>query len=165
MTTEQGGYQANGQAGATPGARQSGQLGGQTTGSMQGSGGTSDQDSDTANDRGGMAQSGTSGQGGSGAQGDSAQNGMAGQSTGQGASGEIASQIHEHMDVLSNSGERIGRVDSIEGDLIKLTRTDSEDGQHHYVACSDVAAIKDDQVHLSSSARAMPSSTARRASS
>jgi len=73
-----------------------------------------------------------------------------------GRSAQLAGQIHEHMDVLSDSGERIGRVDSIEGDRIKLTRAGSEDGQHHYVSCSDVASIKNDQVRLNSGARAMP---------
>ena len=73
-----------------------------------------------------------------------------------GAEGRIADQIREHMEVLGEDGESVGRVDSVDGERIKLTRADSEDGQHHYIQCSDVAVIENDQVHLHAGARPLP---------
>jgi outer membrane protein OmpA-like peptidoglycan-associated protein len=57
------------------------------------------------------------------------------------------SQIREHMDVIASDGGRIGAVDSVDGDRIKLTRKDSPDGEHHYVSFADVERI-DQHVHL-----------------
>jgi hypothetical protein len=63
-----------------------------------------------------------------------------------------ASQIREHMEVLGSDGERVGTVDHVEGDaMIKLARTDSPDGQHHYLAIDLVDRI-DEHVHLNVSA-------------
>lgn len=60
--------------------------------------------------------------------------------------------ITRDLPVISSDGERVGEVDGVEGgDRIKLTRTSSPDGQHHYVALSDVARV-DEHVHLSRSA-------------
>ena len=73
-----------------------------------------------------------------------------------GAEGRIADQIREHMEVLGEDGESVGRIDSIDGERIKLTRADSEDGQHHYIQCSDVAGIENDQVHLHAGVRPLP---------
>jgi hypothetical protein len=57
--------------------------------------------------------------------------------------------IREHMGVLGSDGEHVGTVDSLEGDdMIKLARTDSPDGKHHYLAVDLVDRI-DEQVHLS----------------
>ncbi len=56
-------------------------------------------------------------------------------------------QIREHMDVMASDGSRIGAVDSVDGDRIKLTRKDSPDGEHHYVSMADVERI-DKHVHL-----------------
>lgn len=75
---------------------------------------------------------------------------------GSGADGRLIEQIREHMEVLGDDGQSLGRVDSVEGDRIKLTRSDSEDGQHHYIACSDVAGIENDRVQLHTGARSMP---------
>jgi len=59
--------------------------------------------------------------------------------------------IREHMKVIGSDGMPIGKVDHVEGDQIKLTRTDSADGQHHYVPLSSVASIEEDHVVLSMS--------------
>ncbi len=75
---------------------------------------------------------------------------------GSGTDGRLVEQIREHMDVLADDGEKLGRVDSVDGDRIKLTREDSNDGQHHYIQASDVAGIENDQVMLHSGARALP---------
>ena len=53
-------------------------------------------------------------------------------------------RIKEHMEVLDASGRHLGTVDEIEGDTIKLTRTDSADGQHHYIAIDHVDSISDE---------------------
>jgi outer membrane protein OmpA-like peptidoglycan-associated protein len=63
-------------------------------------------------------------------------------------------QIREHMDVIASDGERIGRVDEVEGERIKLTKDSSSDGHHHYVGLSDVARI-DEHVHLSKTRAAL----------
>lgn len=58
------------------------------------------------------------------------------------------STIKKDMPVIASDGERVGEVDGVEGgDHIKLKRTMSPDGQHHFVALSDVARI-DQHVHL-----------------
>jgi outer membrane protein OmpA-like peptidoglycan-associated protein len=61
------------------------------------------------------------------------------------------SQIREHMDVVGPDGARVGRVDGVEGDRIKLTRVDSPDGQHHYLPLSEVTRV-DDRVHVATGA-------------
>ena len=60
----------------------------------------------------------------------------------------LAGQIREHMEVCDANGETIGRVDSVEGDRIKLTRQDSPDGEHHYISISELAGIENGQLRL-----------------
>lgn len=64
------------------------------------------------------------------------------------------STITKDMPVISSDGERLGEVDGFEGATggehdgrIKLKRSTSPDGHHHYVPLSDVARI-DEHVHL-----------------
>ena len=57
------------------------------------------------------------------------------------------SMIREHMDVIDSDGSRIGAVDAVDADRIKLTRKDSPDGQHHFIAMDDVDRV-DAHVHL-----------------
>lgn len=59
------------------------------------------------------------------------------------------SQIRQHMNVLASDGQRLGTVDEIEGDRIKLAKDGSPDGQHHYAAIADVARVDGDTLHLS----------------
>ena len=61
------------------------------------------------------------------------------------------SQIKEHMEVIGADGVRIGTVDTVEGDRIKLTKADSGShaGHHHYIAGGLVATIDGDKVRLS----------------
>ncbi len=59
-----------------------------------------------------------------------------------------ADQIHEHMDVVCSQGGKLGSVDRVMGDKIKLTRKDSPDGKHHLISTSLVTKV-DDKVHLS----------------
>ena len=57
-------------------------------------------------------------------------------------------RIRQHMDVIASDGERIGRVDEVEAERIKLTKDSASDGEHHFVALGDVARV-DQHVHLS----------------
>jgi hypothetical protein len=59
------------------------------------------------------------------------------------------SQIREHMKVIGADGRHIGTVDRVEGDNIKLSKSDSADGHHHIVNIADVADIKNDEIRLS----------------
>ena len=62
------------------------------------------------------------------------------------------SEICEHMPVIAASGEHVGTVDHLEGpNQIKLTKTDSTDGTHHYIPLDWVDHI-DQHVHLNKSA-------------
>ena len=54
----------------------------------------------------------------------------------------------EHMQVKDMNGEHVGTVDHVEGEQLKLTRTDSPDGQHHYVPLSQVESMDDVAVYL-----------------
>ena len=57
-------------------------------------------------------------------------------------------RINEHMEVTDSTGRHLGTVDSIEDERIKLTRSDSSDGQHHYVHLDAVDRIDDGRVYL-----------------
>ena len=60
--------------------------------------------------------------------------------------------IREHMEVVGADGVRIGTVDQLEGDRIKLTRADSgvaHGDHHHYIPKGLFADIEGDQVRLS----------------
>ena len=60
--------------------------------------------------------------------------------------------IQEHMDVIASCGTKIGVVDHVEGDAIKLTKKDSPDGQHHFLPTSMVDHV-DQQVHLNKNSK------------
>ena len=55
--------------------------------------------------------------------------------------------IREHIKVYASCGTKIGKVDHVEGDSIKLTKNDSTDGQHHRIPMSWVAKVHD-HIHL-----------------
>ena len=56
--------------------------------------------------------------------------------------------IHDRMEVIGSCGNKLGTVDHVEGERIKLTKQDSPDGQHHYIPTQWVESV-DDKVHLS----------------
>ena len=56
--------------------------------------------------------------------------------------------IKDHMDVIASCGKKVGVVDHVDGNTIKLTKNDSPDGQHHYIPVSWVERV-DKHVHLS----------------
>ncbi|MET0240568.1 MAG: DUF2171 domain-containing protein [Sphingobium sp.] len=57
-------------------------------------------------------------------------------------------RIKEHMEIADAGGRHVGVVDSVDGDTIKLTRSDSSDGQHHYFSFDAVDRIEDNRVYL-----------------
>ena len=68
-----------------------------------------------------------------------------------------ATQIREHMKVVSSDGKHVGIVDHVEGDRIKLTKNDpAAGGQHRYVGICDVEHVTDGKVCLNSQAKARP---------
>jgi hypothetical protein len=64
------------------------------------------------------------------------------------------SQVQPHMEIIGADGARLGTVDSVEGDRIKLTRPDSGSHRHHhhYISGGLVAGIEGDKVRLSANA-------------
>lgn len=61
---------------------------------------------------------------------------------------ERLAQGGEHMQVKDKNGEHVGTVDHLDGDQVKLTKSDSSDGQHHYVSLSQVESMDDVAVYL-----------------
>jgi len=62
------------------------------------------------------------------------------------------SQILEHAEVIGADGVHVGTVDKVDGHRIKLTKKDSGDGGHHYIAMGLVAEVEDGTVRLSANA-------------
>ena len=62
------------------------------------------------------------------------------------------SQVREHANVIGADGVHVGTVDHVQGDRIKLTKTDSSDQHHHYISGGLVASVHDDTVRLSANA-------------
>jgi hypothetical protein len=66
------------------------------------------------------------------------------------------SKIREHAEVIGADGVRVGTVDRVDGDRIKLTKKDSGEGRHkghhHFIPLSLVAAVDGDTVRLSANA-------------
>lgn len=63
--------------------------------------------------------------------------------------------IREHMQVIGADGVKLGTVDHVDGDRIKLIREDSGMGHHehhHYIPKGLVAEIEGDSVRLSANA-------------
>ena len=55
-----------------------------------------------------------------------------------------AQDIQEHMDVMGSDGGHIGTVDHLDGNRIKLTKSDpAAGGEHHYLDLDMVAAWAD----------------------
>jgi len=65
-----------------------------------------------------------------------------------GSSTTSTADIREHMDVIGSCGNKLGKVDHVEGSHIKLTKNDSPDGLHHMIPMAWVARV-DEHVHLS----------------
>ncbi|MHC5307293.1 DUF2171 domain-containing protein [Bartonella sp. LJL80] len=66
----------------------------------------------------------------------------------------IQQQIGEHFEVIGADGVHVGTVDRVEGDRIKLTKTDNgqAQGEHRYIPLNLVADIENQKVRLSAKA-------------
>jgi len=62
------------------------------------------------------------------------------------------SNIPEGAEVIGADGVHVGTVDHVEGERIKLSRKDSGDQKHHWIAAGLVAEIEGDKVRLSANA-------------
>ena len=61
-----------------------------------------------------------------------------------------ASQIREHMEVVDRQGQHVGTVDKVEGNRIKLTKSDSSSGgQHRFIEMSQVEEVKNGKLCVS----------------
>ncbi len=57
--------------------------------------------------------------------------------------------IREHMEVVGSDGEHVGTVDHVEGQRLKLTRSDpAAGGEHHYLHLDSVESVAGDTVFL-----------------
>jgi hypothetical protein len=66
------------------------------------------------------------------------------------------SQIKEHAEVIGADGVHVGTVDHMDGDRIKLTKSDSGEGSHkghhHYISKGLIATVHDNTIRLSANA-------------
>lgn len=63
------------------------------------------------------------------------------------------SYVKEHMNVIGADGVRVGTVDKVEGDRIKLTKdSSSHHDHHHFISGGLVAEVEGDSVRLSANA-------------
>ncbi|MFE1597882.1 DUF2171 domain-containing protein [Methylobacterium sp. ID0610] len=59
------------------------------------------------------------------------------------------SSIKEHMPVVGSDGGHVGTVDHLDGQRIKLTKTDPDaGGHHHFIHLDSVADVAGGQVRL-----------------
>jgi hypothetical protein len=52
------------------------------------------------------------------------------------------------MEVVGADGAHVGTVDGAVADQIKLTRKDSADGQHHFIATNLIESVERDRIVL-----------------
>lgn len=57
-------------------------------------------------------------------------------------------QVRERMEVVDSMGVHVGTVDHVEGDRIRLTKSDSTEQRHHTIPAAWIERV-DDRVHLS----------------
>ena len=64
-----------------------------------------------------------------------------------------ASQIQEHMEVVGSDGAHVGTVDHVDGQRIKLTKSDpAAGGEHHYIHLDSVGGVESGKVKLNRTA-------------
>ncbi|MBC7531055.1 MAG: DUF2171 domain-containing protein [Oligoflexus sp.] len=64
---------------------------------------------------------------------------------------EITSQIKPNLKVLAK-GVKVGSVDHVDGEFLKLNRKDADDRLHHWIPLNWIEKIDDNNVFLSHSA-------------
>lgn len=64
------------------------------------------------------------------------------------------SNIREHMKVIGSDRQPVGTVDKVEGDRIKLSRSDPQaQGKHHYIPADWVDSVDGGEVCLKQKAQ------------
>jgi len=62
------------------------------------------------------------------------------------------SGIKQHMEVIGADGVHVGTVDAVEGDRLKLTKSDSSQGghqgHHHFISAGLIAEVEGEKVRL-----------------
>ncbi|AWB19731.1 DUF2171 domain-containing protein [Methylobacterium currus] len=59
------------------------------------------------------------------------------------------SSIKEHMPVVGSDGGHVGTIDHLDGQRIKLTKTDpAAGGHHHFIHVDSIASVEGGQVRL-----------------
>jgi hypothetical protein len=62
-------------------------------------------------------------------------------------------EIKEHMEVVGSDGQHVGTVDHLDGDRLKLTRTDpTAGGEHHYIHIDMIQSASGGKITLSRTA-------------
>lgn len=67
----------------------------------------------------------------------------------------MTDKIREGMEVIGADGAHVGSVDRLEGNRIKLKKSDSfgrHEGHHHFIEMGFVAGVEGDKVRLSANA-------------
>jgi hypothetical protein len=63
------------------------------------------------------------------------------------------SAIAEHMEIVGSDGGHVGTVDHLDGQRIKLTKTDpAAGGEHHYLHLDIVEAVREGKIVLNRTA-------------
>jgi hypothetical protein len=58
-------------------------------------------------------------------------------------------RIREHMPVVGSDGGHVGTVDHLDGQRIKLTRTDPDaQGVHHFIHVDSIEAVEEEHIRL-----------------
>lgn len=68
---------------------------------------------------------------------------------------KMNANVKENMDVIGADGVHVGTVDRVEGNRIKLKKSDSfgkHEGHHHYIEMGFVAGVEGNKVRLSANA-------------
>jgi hypothetical protein len=66
---------------------------------------------------------------------------------------QMLGHVREHMEVVGNDDDHVGKVDRVAGDRIILAKSDeAAGGVHHSLSCSDIDRVEVDRVILGSSA-------------
>jgi hypothetical protein len=63
-------------------------------------------------------------------------------------------QIREQMEVVGSDGQSVGTIDRLEGEQIKLTKRDSDEGVHHLIPTDWVETVEENQLRLNKTASA-----------
>jgi hypothetical protein len=64
------------------------------------------------------------------------------------------SKIREHMEIIGSDGQHVGTVDRVEGNRIKLAKSDpAAQGQHQYLPLDSVVSVEGNAIRLRQTAQ------------